>query len=80
MPDTRGPAREEGGGGLRLLLPVKGGLLGSSGFRSRVAIVNPKLITAVLVLKSFPKLFQPSWELQHDCELFVGRRSPQLCF
>lgn len=65
-----------GGGSLGLLFPVKGGLLGSSWFRSRVAIVNHKLIIAAL--SSFPKRFQPSCELQHDRELFIGRRNPQL--
>lgn len=47
MPDMRGPAREQGGG-LGLLLPVKGRLLGSGRFRGRVAIVNHKLIIAAL--------------------------------
>lgn len=48
IPDMRGPAREQGGGAWGLLLPVKGRLLGSSRFRSRVAIVNHKLIIAAL--------------------------------
>ena len=54
MTDMRGPARPEGGG-LGLLLPVKGRRFGRRPLRSFVAIVNRnKLIIAALVLESFP--------------------------